>query len=143
MSGPMTSAIALALIGYGEVGQIFAQEFRAQGVNDIAVYDIVFDLAPTGRERAKRAREAQVRPASSAADAAPRPDNVSSAGGRDSWPRYPDIGCDRRRARCSGDAGGQIPAARTDLLRHQFGVPGDQTRVGAIRRGSVGAFPGR
>ena len=66
----MTSAVALALIGYGEVGQIFAQEFRAQGVNDIAVYDIVFDLAPTGRDRVKRALEAQVRPARSAADAA-------------------------------------------------------------------------
>jgi 3-hydroxyisobutyrate dehydrogenase-like beta-hydroxyacid dehydrogenase len=79
MSGPMTSAIALALIGYGEVGQIFAQEFRAQGVNDIAVYDIVFDLAPTGRERVKRAREAQVRPASSAADAARGADIVISA----------------------------------------------------------------
>jgi 3-hydroxyisobutyrate dehydrogenase-like beta-hydroxyacid dehydrogenase len=75
----MTSAVALALIGYGEVGQIFAQEFRAQGVNDIAVYDIVFDLAPTGQERAKRAQEAQVRPASSAADAARSADVVISA----------------------------------------------------------------
>ena len=75
----MTSAIALALIGYGEVGQIFAQEFRAQGVNDIAVYDIVFDLAPTGQDRLKRAREAEVRPANSAADAARDADIVISA----------------------------------------------------------------
>ena len=75
----MTSAVALALIGYGEVGQIFAQEFRAEGVNDIAVYDIVFDLAPTGRDRVKRAQEAQVRPASSAADAARGADIVISA----------------------------------------------------------------
>ena len=45
----MTSAVALALIGYGEVGQIFAQEFRAHGVNDIAVYDIVFDRADRTR----------------------------------------------------------------------------------------------
>ena len=75
----MSSAVALALIGYGEVGQIFAQEFRSQGVNDIAVYDIVFDSAPTGRERVKRAREARVRPASSAADAARGADIVISA----------------------------------------------------------------
>jgi 3-hydroxyisobutyrate dehydrogenase-like beta-hydroxyacid dehydrogenase len=75
----MTSAVTLALIGYGEVGQIFAQEFRAQGVNDIAVYDIVFDLASTGRDRVKRAQEAHVRPASSAADAARGADIVISA----------------------------------------------------------------
>jgi 3-hydroxyisobutyrate dehydrogenase-like beta-hydroxyacid dehydrogenase len=75
----MTSAVALALIGYGEVGQIFAQEFRAQGVNDIAVYDIAFDLAPTGRDPVKRAQDAQVRPASSAADAARDADIVISA----------------------------------------------------------------
>jgi 3-hydroxyisobutyrate dehydrogenase-like beta-hydroxyacid dehydrogenase len=75
----MTSAVTLALIGYGEVGQIFAQEFRDQGVHDIAVYDIVFDLASTGRERVKRAREAQVRPASGAADAARGADIVISA----------------------------------------------------------------
>jgi len=74
----MTSAVALALIGYGEVGQIFAQEFRAQGVSDVAVYDIVFDV-PTGRERAKRALEAHVRPAISAADAARGADIVISA----------------------------------------------------------------
>jgi len=75
----MTSAVTLALIGYGEVGQIFAQEFRARGVSDIAVYDIVFDRASTGRERVKRAREANVRPASSAADAARGADIVISA----------------------------------------------------------------
>jgi 3-hydroxyisobutyrate dehydrogenase-like beta-hydroxyacid dehydrogenase len=75
----MSPAVRLALIGYGEVGQIFAQEFRAQGVNDIAVYDIVFDLATTGRDRVKRAREARVRPASGAADAARGADIVISA----------------------------------------------------------------
>ncbi len=75
----MTSAPTLALIGYGEVGQIFAQEFRAQGVNEIAVYDIVFDMASTGRDRVKRAREARVRPASGAADAARGADIVISA----------------------------------------------------------------
>jgi len=75
----MTSAVALALIGYGEVGQIFAQEFRARGIKDIAVYDIVFDLAPSGRHRVKRAQEAQVRPASSAAEAACGADIVISA----------------------------------------------------------------
>jgi 3-hydroxyisobutyrate dehydrogenase-like beta-hydroxyacid dehydrogenase len=75
----MTSAAALALIGYGEVGQIFAPEFRAQGINDIAVYDIVFDLVPTGQDRVKRAGEAQVRPADSATDAARDADIVISA----------------------------------------------------------------
>jgi 3-hydroxyisobutyrate dehydrogenase-like beta-hydroxyacid dehydrogenase len=75
----MSSTVRLALIGYGEVGQIFAQEFRARGVNDIAVYDIVFDQASTGRDRTKRAREAGVRPASGAADAARGADIVISA----------------------------------------------------------------
>jgi 3-hydroxyisobutyrate dehydrogenase-like beta-hydroxyacid dehydrogenase len=75
----MSSTVRLALIGYGEVGQIFAQEFRARGVNDIAVYDIVFDLASIGRERTKRALEAGVRPASGAADAARGADVVISA----------------------------------------------------------------
>jgi 3-hydroxyisobutyrate dehydrogenase-like beta-hydroxyacid dehydrogenase len=75
----MTSAVVLALIGYGEVGQIFAQEFRARGVNDISVYDIVFDQASTGRDRVNRAREAHVRPASGAADAARGADIVISA----------------------------------------------------------------
>jgi 3-hydroxyisobutyrate dehydrogenase-like beta-hydroxyacid dehydrogenase len=75
----MMSAVALALIGYGEVGQIFAQEFRAQGVHDIAVYDIVFDLAPTGRDRVRLARDAHVRPAVSAGDAARGADIIISA----------------------------------------------------------------
>jgi 3-hydroxyisobutyrate dehydrogenase-like beta-hydroxyacid dehydrogenase len=73
------SSVRLALIGYGEVGQIFAQEFRARGVNDIAVYDIVFDQTSTGWDRLKRAREAGVRPASDAADAARGADIVISA----------------------------------------------------------------
>jgi len=85
----MTSAVALALIGYGEVGQIFAEEFRAQGVNDIAVYDIVFDLPSTGQARLTRAREACVRPASDAADAARGADIVISAGAEMRPPRWP------------------------------------------------------
>ena len=32
----------LAIIGFGEVGQIFARQFREHGVKDIAVYDILF-----------------------------------------------------------------------------------------------------
>jgi 3-hydroxyisobutyrate dehydrogenase-like beta-hydroxyacid dehydrogenase len=66
----MTSTVALALIGYGEVGGIFAREFRARGVTDLAVYDILFDQAHKGVDAIKRAREAQARPAGSAADAA-------------------------------------------------------------------------
>lgn len=73
-----SSAVVLALIGYGEVGQIFAQEFRARGVRDVAVYDIVFDV-PTGQERAKRALGADIRVAISAADAARGADIVISA----------------------------------------------------------------
>lgn len=78
----------LVLIGYGEVGQIFAQEFHVRGVRDVAVYDIVFDV-PTGQERAKPALEADVRTAIRAADAARGADIVISAGAEMRPPRWP------------------------------------------------------
>jgi 3-hydroxyisobutyrate dehydrogenase-like beta-hydroxyacid dehydrogenase len=42
----------LAIVGFGEVGQIFARQFADAGVGDIAVYDIVFPDANAQQTRA-------------------------------------------------------------------------------------------
>ena len=44
----MAAGMRMAIVGFGEVGQIFARQFHGAGVTDIAVYDIVFgdDAAP-------------------------------------------------------------------------------------------------
>lgn len=61
--------LKLAIIGYGEVGHIFARDLLATGQTGIAVYDILFDAAD-GAALREEARRNGVRPAASAADAA-------------------------------------------------------------------------
>jgi 3-hydroxyisobutyrate dehydrogenase-like beta-hydroxyacid dehydrogenase len=61
--------LKLAIIGYGEVGHIFARDLLASGKTEISVYDILFD-GPEGAELREDARRNGVRPAASAAEAA-------------------------------------------------------------------------
>lgn len=67
----------IAIIGYGEVGQIWAEGLRAAGAR-IAVWDILFGQ-PVAEARIARAGELGVRIASSAADAAAGAQIVISA----------------------------------------------------------------
>ena len=62
--------LKLAIIGYGEVGHIFARELLAKGGVSISVYDILFDDPSTAAARRDDARANGVRPAASAVDAA-------------------------------------------------------------------------
>lgn len=75
----MTDKLNLALIGYGEVGRIFAREFVAGDAAAVATYDILFDDPAEGAARIARAYAAGVRPAKSAADAAAGAEIVISA----------------------------------------------------------------
>ena len=59
---------SIAVIGFGEVGRIFARNLKAAGIANIAAYDLLFDDPGSGPSRT--AREAGVRMATSAADAA-------------------------------------------------------------------------
>ncbi len=63
----MTALSAVALIGFGEVGQIFARELKARGVKRITVYDIAFDDPDSAPSRA--AAEAPVQRCPAAAEA--------------------------------------------------------------------------
>lgn len=69
----------IALIGYGEVGQIFARELLAGGAARVSAWDILFlDAARSEAHRAAAARDG-VRIAASASDAAREADVVISA----------------------------------------------------------------
>jgi len=59
----------IALIGFGEVGSLFARELMATGRHNVASYDILFD-APQGAAMKERARGLKVEPSSTAAAAA-------------------------------------------------------------------------
>ena len=59
---------SVAVIGFGEVGRIFARDLKAAGIANIAAYDLLFDDPDSAPSRS--AREAGVRMATSAADAA-------------------------------------------------------------------------
>ena len=63
-----TGAPAIALIGYGEVGQILAADLAAAGMRDISVWDCLFPLPTSAPTRAARA-SGYVRAARSLADA--------------------------------------------------------------------------
>src|SRR5487761_416155 len=56
---PNTSRVAL--IGFGEVGSLFARELIATGRHSVATYDILFD-APQGAAMRERARALKVEP---------------------------------------------------------------------------------
>lgn len=57
----------IALIGYGEVGQILAADLHTAGIRDLAVWDCLFPAAASAPSRA--AASANVPPAASMADA--------------------------------------------------------------------------
>jgi 3-hydroxyisobutyrate dehydrogenase-like beta-hydroxyacid dehydrogenase len=67
----------LAIIGFGEVGQIFARQFTDAGVGEIAVYDIVFPDA--GAPQSKVASLGAWKKSKSARDAASNADVIVSA----------------------------------------------------------------
>ena len=62
--------MSVALIGYGEVGHIFARDLLAADRASVCVYDILFDDVLTGPAHIDAARASGVRPAASAAEAA-------------------------------------------------------------------------
>jgi 3-hydroxyisobutyrate dehydrogenase-like beta-hydroxyacid dehydrogenase len=65
-----TNAIRVALIGFGEVGQIFARGFLASGRHEVATYDVLFaDPAATTTSPAT-AQAIGAKPCKSAAEAA-------------------------------------------------------------------------
>lgn len=66
----MSQTIPLALIGFGEVGKIFAREFLARGQASIAVFDVLFSDPVKGPAMLAAAKIAGARVATSAADAA-------------------------------------------------------------------------
>ncbi len=59
----------IALIGFGEVGSLFAKELTATGRHEISTYDILFD-AKAGKAMKDKARGLRTEPCASAADAA-------------------------------------------------------------------------
>ena len=65
----MTKPLKLAFIGYGEVGKLFARQFRERGAADIAAYDILFDDSAHGAAKRAEAHQANVHAAASAAAA--------------------------------------------------------------------------
>jgi 3-hydroxyisobutyrate dehydrogenase-like beta-hydroxyacid dehydrogenase len=68
--GAGTNAIRIALIGFGEVGQIFARGFLASGRHEIATYDILFGDAGATTTSPETARAIGAEPCASAAEAA-------------------------------------------------------------------------
>jgi 3-hydroxyisobutyrate dehydrogenase-like beta-hydroxyacid dehydrogenase len=67
----------VALIGYGEVGQIFAADLHARGVREISAWDVLF--ATPGSIPSNAAAKGIVRAAASAADAVAQADFVVCA----------------------------------------------------------------
>ena len=74
----MQNSVSLTLLGYGEVGKIFARDFLARGDARVTAYDLKFD-APENADLIEKARAAGVTPAASAAEAARGADIVISA----------------------------------------------------------------
>jgi 3-hydroxyisobutyrate dehydrogenase-like beta-hydroxyacid dehydrogenase len=71
-------ALSLALIGYGEVGQLFAREFARKEIG-VAVYDLKFDVSLAREPLAKLAQEDRVQIAGGPAGAIQGADIVISA----------------------------------------------------------------
>jgi 3-hydroxyisobutyrate dehydrogenase-like beta-hydroxyacid dehydrogenase len=64
-----TDKIAIAFIGFGEVGHRFAADLLAGGKASISAYDLLFDDPHSGAERMARCQALGVAPARSAAEA--------------------------------------------------------------------------
>ncbi|WP_211115597.1 NAD(P)-dependent oxidoreductase [Arenibaculum pallidiluteum] len=73
----MTIPASIAMIGFGEVGQIFAEDLKAAGVSSIRAFDIAFADASSGPARA--ARRLGVTAAASTAEAVSGAELVISA----------------------------------------------------------------
>ncbi len=67
----------VALIGFGEVGQIFARDLRAAGISRLAAFDIAFESPDSPQSKAARSQEITV--CTSAGEAAAQADLVISA----------------------------------------------------------------
>jgi 3-hydroxyisobutyrate dehydrogenase-like beta-hydroxyacid dehydrogenase len=65
-----SNAIRIALIGFGEVGQIFARGFLASGRHQVATYDILFADAAATTTSPAAAQAIGAKPCASAAEAA-------------------------------------------------------------------------
>jgi len=74
----VTKPLKLAFIGYGEVGKLFARQFREKGVARMAAYDLLFDDPSRGADKRAEAQQANVSAGASAADAARDADVVFS-----------------------------------------------------------------
>ena len=74
----VTKPLKLAFIGYGEVGKLFARQFREKGVAGMTAYDLLFDDPSRGAEKRAEAQQANVSAGASAADAARDADVVFS-----------------------------------------------------------------
>ena len=68
MSGPAGNKSRIALIGFGEVGTLFAKELIASGRHSVSTYDILFE-GTQGNELKDKARGLQAEPCPSAAAA--------------------------------------------------------------------------
>src|SRR3954447_19264649 len=77
MGGIMMNFQRVALIGFGEVGQIFARDLRAAGVSHLAAFDIEFENPDSLQTKAARAQEITV--CASAGEAAAQADLVISS----------------------------------------------------------------
>jgi 3-hydroxyisobutyrate dehydrogenase-like beta-hydroxyacid dehydrogenase len=71
-------SLSFGIVGYGEVGQIFARELLANGAGAVAVYDRLFGQ-PVTEARIKKAGELGIRVAKSAEDAIRGADFIISA----------------------------------------------------------------
>ena len=69
MSGSGGNKSRIALIGFGEVGSLFAKELTATGRHTISTYDILFEC-PQGAAMKDKARGLMAEPSHSAAEAA-------------------------------------------------------------------------
>src|SRR3954464_291773 len=67
----------VAVIGFGEVGQIFARDLRAVGVSHLAAFDIAFENPDSRQSKAARMQEITV--CASAGEAAAQADLVVSS----------------------------------------------------------------
>ena len=125
MSGPSTTRPIdprrIAIIGFGEVGPIFARGLIASGRHDVATYDILLD------DRAPGAGDAR--------EGARRSSRGGALGrGRGRRSRNHHLRRDGRLGARRRNRGRKLSAARTDLPRHQLGGAGDQAGERACRR---------
>ena len=73
------SGLGVALIGYGEVGRIFAAALAKAGVGEVTAFDVLITDAPWAAEARARARQDGVTLASSTTEAVAKADLVLSA----------------------------------------------------------------